>query len=358
MWFKQNINTLVRKQTSQNRDVLKGIVLDRNERVDYFDKKIFLKIQKNVSRESLNTIPDINLLYKQLAKYHKINSKNIYVTQGITECMGQIMFSLVKKNEEVIIMEPSYPMYEVLLKLNNIKTKKWRFNNNLKLEISDLKKIINSKTKILFLVNPNLPIEYEFSDRYKKEIKKLSIKHNFLVVYDEAYHYFGAKSELENATKQKNLIVLRTFSKAWGLSGIRLGYMISSKKIANYLSKCRSLVETNALSYQIGLWALKNKYILKNHIKDVKNGEKFLRKKFLSINEKYYGGKITNAILIDLKSKKMVHSLKNFLEKKKIYVRAGFSNPISNFIRVSLCSSKKLSIFFKQFKNWKNKSFH
>ncbi len=356
MWFKKNINNLIRKQTSQNRDILKGIVLDRNERVDYFDKKVFSKIQNNVSRESLNTIPDISLLYKRLAEYHKIQTHNIYITHGITECMAQIMFSLVKEKEEAIVMEPSYPMYEVLLKLNNIKFRKWKFNKNLQLEIKDLKKIVSKKTKILFLVNPNLPIEYEFSEEFKKEILKLSKKYKFLIVYDEAYHYFGAKSEVKKAPKLKNLIVLRTFSKAWGLSGIRLGYMVSNKKITHYLSKCRSLVEANALSYQIGLWALKNKYILKNHIKDVKNGEKFLRKKFNNINETFYGGKVTNAILIDLKKKKKLDSLKKYLDKKKIYIRVGFPKPISNFARISLCSPKKLSIFFNQFKIWKNKN--
>ena len=60
-----------------------------------------------------------------------------------------------------------------------------------------------------------------------------------------------------------------------GLSGIRLGYMVANKKIIRYVSKCRSLVETNALSQQIGLWALKNKYILNNHIKEVR-AEKFI----------------------------------------------------------------------------------
>ena len=73
---------------------------------------------------------------------------------------------------------------------------------------------------------------------------------------------------------------MRTFSKAWGLSGIRLGYMIANNKICNYVSKCRSLVETNSFSYQVALWALDNKKILKDHVSQVKQGSKYIKKKF------------------------------------------------------------------------------
>ena len=79
-------------------------------------------------------------------------------------------------------------------------------------------------------MNPNLPIEYEFSEKYKKEILKICKKNNILLVYDEAYYHFGSKSEVQRVKKHKNLIVMRTFSKAWGLSGIRLGYMIANNK--------------------------------------------------------------------------------------------------------------------------------
>ena len=71
---------------------------------------------------------------------------------------------------------------------------------------------------------------------------------------------------------------MRTFSKAWGLSGIRLGYMVANKKLCNYVSKCRSLVETNSLTYQVALWAIENK-IYKTNVQNIKKGSIFLRRK-------------------------------------------------------------------------------
>ena len=146
---------------------------------------------------------------------------------------------------------------------------------------------------------------------------------------------------------------MRTFSKAWGLSGIRLGYMVSNEKLCNYISKCRSLVETNSFSYQVALWALKNRKILSEHITEVKKGEKFIEKKFNSSNDKFHGGKVTNAILLKLDSKNSTESLGKFLSKKKIYIRNNFMDPIANYVRISLCSPKKLSIFFQHYLNWK-----
>ena len=353
--FKRHILSMKRYQTSENRDVLNGIILDRNERADHYANSEFKNVLSRIPKFSLNATPDISLLYNKIAKLHNLKKNNIYITQGITECMSHIIFSFMKKNDELIIMKPTYPMYNVLCNLHNVKYKEWKFDKNLKLSIDDLKKLINKKTKIIFLVNPNLPIEYEISENDKKEILKICKKRKIILVYDEAYYHFGAKSEVGSIKKNYNLIVMRTFSKAWGLSGIRLGYMVANKKLCDYVSKCRSLVETNSLSYQVALWAIENK-IYKSNVNNIKKGSVFLRKKLKKVNDKFHGGVVTNAILIKLKDFQATENLKNYLFKKKIYIRNNFPDPISNCIRVSLASVKKLSKFFNEYSKWK-KSF-
>jgi len=201
--FKPHIQKLERTQTSENRDIKKGVLLDRNERVENYNEATYRKIIKSISRFSINATPDIQNLYKNLSKFFKVNKNNIYIGQGITELMSQIIFSLVKKNEEVVIMDPTYPMYEVLCNLNEVKIKKWKFNKNLSLEFNDLKKIVTKKTKVVFLVNPNLPIEFEFDNTLKNKIYKFCLKKNIILVYDEAYYHFGSKTEIKNSVKKK-----------------------------------------------------------------------------------------------------------------------------------------------------------
>ena len=350
--LKPHIQKITRVQTSENRDVVNGTLLDRNERVESFNDKTYRSIIKNISRFSLNATPDIQNLYKKISKLFKIKIHNIYIGQGITELMSHIIFSLVKKNEEVVILDPTYPMYEVLCDLHGVKYKKWKFNKSLSLEIHDLKKIINNKTRVIFLVNPNLPIEFEFNDKLKKEIYKMCIKKNIILAYDEAYYHFGSKTEIKNAVTKKNIIVMRTFSKAWGLPSIRLGFLVTNKKLCEYISKCRSLVETNALSYQIAMWALSNKKILNNHVSQIKSGSKFIHKNLKKLNIFFRGGNVTNAVLIKLNSKKEAEDLRVHMRKKKIYIRGNFKEKIENYIRISLGPVNKMKIFIKAFDNW------
>ncbi len=350
--FKPHIQKLTRLQTSENRDIKKGVLLDRNERVENYNEATYKKILKSISRFSINATPDIQNLYKNLSKFFKINKNNIYIGQGITELMSQIIFSLVKKNEEVVIMDPTYPMYEVLCKLNEVKIKKWKFNNDLSLEFSDLKKIVTKKTKVIFLVNPNLPIEFEFDKKLKSKIYKLCLKKNIILVYDEAYYHFGSKSEIKNSVKKKNLIVMRTFSKAWGLPSIRLGFLVTNRKLCEYISKCRSLVETNALSFQIAVWALNNKKILDNHVSQIKKGSQYIQKNLTKLNVFFKGGNVTNAVLIRLRDKEDTENLRKFMRKRKIYIRTNFKDKIENCIRISLGPVDKMKIFMNEFNNW------
>ena len=356
MQLKKNIQNLKRIQTSLNRDLLKGINLDRNEKVDIFQDKLQNSIKKELTKNIFNSTPDITSLYKKLSNYLRINKDNIYITQGITEAISQIIFSLTKKNDEIIIMNETYPMYKIMCKLHNVKIKTWNFNRNFDLLISELKKKISKKTRIIFLVNPNLPIEYEFSDKIKREIYSLCLKKNILLVYDEAYYHFGSKSELKNSIKRNNLVVMRTFSKGWGLPGIRLGFITGKKDIIKYISKCRSLVETNGFSFEIAKWALNNQKILRDHVKLVKEGYKFISKNLNKLKDDFYGGKVTNAFILNLKTEKNCKDLRKYLRKKKVYIRDGFQNPIKTYVRISLCSPAKLKVFLSHYKKWKKKS--
>ena len=125
--FKKHILSLKRYQTSENRDVLNGIILDRNERADHYKDNEFKNVLSRIPKFSLNATPDISLLYKKISQIHKLKTDNIYITQGITECMSHIIFSFMRKNDELIIMKPTYPMYNVLCKLHNVKFREWKF---------------------------------------------------------------------------------------------------------------------------------------------------------------------------------------------------------------------------------------
>ena len=101
------------------------------------------------------------------------------------------------------------------------------------------------------------------------------------------------------------------------------------------------------------MWALKNPYILQEHVKQIKEGSKYLQNEFKKINQDYLGGNVTNGLLIKLKKKSHIEKIKKFMWKRKIYVRANFKDRIGNYFRISLGSLNKMKIFYKSFVYWK-----
>ena len=101
------------------------------------------------------------------------------------------------------------------------------------------------------------------------------------------------------------------------------------------------------------MWALDNPFILKEHVKQIKEGSRYLQNKFKQINQNYIGGNVTNGLLIKLKRKSHLEKLRKFMEKRKIYIRANFKDRIGNYFRISLGSLNKMKIFYKAFIHWK-----
>ena len=102
-----------------------------------------------------------------------------------------------------------------------------------------------------------------------------------------------------------------------GFAKYKTGFLVTNRKLCEYISKCRSLVETNALSYQIAMWALNNRKILDNHVSQIKKGSKYIQRNLTKLNVLFKGGNVTNAVLIRLRNKKETEDLRLFMRKKK-----------------------------------------
>jgi len=123
--------------------------------------------------------------------------------------------------------------------------------------------------KIILICSPNNPTGYLIPT---EDIKRLLIQTNALVIVDEAYMEFSSKDStlIDEIETYKNLVVLRTFSKAYGLAGARLGYMLSSREATDVIKKIRSPYHVNTLSQKLGLLALSKKELIRQSIEKIK----------------------------------------------------------------------------------------
>ena len=207
-------------------------------------------------------------------------------------------------------------MYEVYSKIFQLKLFKIGYNKNYEIIKSDFDKFFKLKPKILFLPNPNQPIENTLN---LKDIEKIALKCKrkkcFLVV-DEAYHHFGSKSAVPLIKKFKNIIVLKTFSKAFGVPSIRTGFTVSDKKNMDILSKARIAHELSSVSYcsrRVSFKKLRNckKKCKKNS--DIKGSLKKELKKIGLETRSQFGNYILIKFQNSIEAKKVVKFLKKII---------------------------------------------
>ncbi|MFA8343300.1 MAG: histidinol-phosphate transaminase [Rhodothermaceae bacterium] len=246
----KDIKSLVRKNilelksyTSARESVTTGILLDANE--NPYE-------QSENSFEKLNRYPDPNQMRirKLMAAEFDVKSGNILFGNGSDEILDLIVRAFCNPgNDNVLINEPTYGMYEVLSNINNVEIRKGSLDKNFQLDIAKIVAEADSNTKIVFICSPNNPTGNLIK---RQDILRLAEKLDCLILVDEAYIEFCEKASLVKEIENfPNLIVTRTFSKARGLAGIRCGYCVASGEVINILQKIKPPYNVNSCTMKI-----------------------------------------------------------------------------------------------------------
>jgi histidinol-phosphate aminotransferase len=344
-----------RYQTSLGRDLEHGIRLDRNEKISNFSKDLLSDLWSQLPDYCLSASPESENLYMKISKELNVPRDHLFLANGITEGIRILYEFFASPGDNVICLDPTYPMYSIYAKMQQIEYRKFTYNKEtLKPDLSTLYSQLDEKTKFVIIPNPNLPIESCFDPKELYEIAKKCKENNTILIVDEAYHFFGSQTVIPYLKDFDNLIIMRTFSKAYGLAGLRIGYMISNPETIQYVSKSRSIVESNTLSMATAEYFLDHPEIKEAHVNEVKMGAKYLQTELNNLGIKWIGANYTNGILIFLKNKEESQSAVQFLKERKIYIRGSFEEPFEATIRISIGSIDSMKSFLKEFINWQN----
>ena len=178
--------------------------------------------------------------------------------------------------------------------------------------------------------------------------KKCKSTKTFLVI-DEVYYPYSNISAIKLIKKFSNVLIMRSFSKSFGLAGIRLGFLIGSKKIIDYVSKTRTGYESNSVSIEIASFFLDNFSEIKKYQKDVKKGLIYLKRKLFENNIENTGGLNSNYLYINFKSIKKKKYIIEQLRKKSIFVRGNWPKPFNKGLLVSGSTLKIMKRFYNTF---------
>ncbi len=312
------------------------------------------RVKKILNSKKINTskYPDgrSSKLRDKISKKFRCDKNKIICGAGSDEVIQMICQLFLKPNDEVIVPQFSFLMYRIYSKIVGAKVVYAR-EKNFKISIFEILNKVSKKTKIVFLANPNNPTGTYLSKKELEELRK-KLKKNVLLVIDDAYaEYMKNKdysSGLELFKNNKNVFILRTFSKIYGLSSLRVGWGYGPKNIIDGLNKIKPPFNVNEVAQKAAVESLNDtKFInrsIKHNIKQANNLKKFLKNYAIQTNEVS-----ANFLLLNFsKSKTKAKFLYEKLKSKGIILRQteeGYK--MKNMLRLTIGTKNENFKFIK-----------
>ena len=305
-------------------------------------------IRKNLN--NINRYPDSNSFYlkKRLASYLGVEPANLVLGNGSDELIDIIIKTFVEDGENIITADVTFLEYEIISKVlgREVITIPLRY---FKYDLESIKKKIDKKTKLIFISNPNNPTG-TYVTKYEIEDFIRDLPSNVLLVLDEAYDTFIDVDDFPNSLKyikNENVIILKTFSKAYGLAGLRIGYALAWAELASYMERVRQPFNVNSLAQAAAIACLDDKKFLQQTRKIILEGKSYLYDSLKNLGLPYVPS-VANFILVDV-GRDCMDVFRDML-KYGVIVRDMKQYGLKNFIRVTIGTKKENERFIRVLK--------
>ena len=257
----------------------------RDEYISDGSSMVFMDANESPYSNGINRYPDPHQrqLKSLLAGSYHLSTSNILLGNGSDEVLDLIFRAFCEPYQDnIITMPPTYGMYKVLAGINAIENREILLTKYFELNVEKILKSINAKTKAIFLCSPNNPTGNSFSE---KDIEYLLNNFHGLLVVDEAYIDFANRVGWLNRLGQfPNLVVTRTFSKAYGMAGLRLGVCYASEEVIAILNRIKPPYNVNELTQQKALQMIQNTDQLEKQVAEILTERDLMLQRFKNIN--------------------------------------------------------------------------
>ena len=345
-----NLNALIRPNIAQltpyssARDEFSG------------EAKVFLDANENSLGSPLskwyNRYPDPHqvAIKNKLSVVKGIAAEHIFLGNGSDECIDLLYRSFCTPSKDnVIICPPTYGMYEVSAHINDIELKKIPLLPNFQLNLIDIEQSIDVHTKLIWICSPNNPTGNSIN---RLDIETILNNFNGIVVIDEAYINFSKQiSFVQELTEYPNLVVLQTFSKAWGLAGLRLGMAFASTAIIEVPNRVKPPYNINQATQELALKALEEVGQVNDMIRllvDMRDALSTVFKSMPTVQEVYPSD--ANFLLVKIKDARKVYE---FLLTKGIVLRDRSNVQLcDDCLRITVGSEQDNTILVEAMQDW------
>ncbi len=313
-----------------------SVKLDANEG----NKDLFKDLVKELGNDFyLNVYPDDNYtdLKKAISDYIGCNVENISVGNGSSELLDLCVKTFVDTNELILSLDPTFSMYSIYAKIVNSRYMETGEGSDFDIDVDEvIESIKKNNPKITIICNPNNPTGTVIKRDKVLEILKSTDE---IVIVDEAYMEFGEESVVGEIENYKNLIVVKTLSKAFSMAGIRTGYLLANEELVKTVEKVRPPYNLNSVSAFLATKALEQKDKMLAYVKEVKKEREKVYNALLDMNIKAFpSGANFVFFYSDIKD------LEDKLVQEDILIRK-FGGKLDNHYRVTIGTKEENNAF-------------
>jgi histidinol-phosphate aminotransferase len=332
-----------------NEDVLK---LDWNEATIPPSPKVKESIEQFLGSGNMHWYPDVNniVLLDELAKYNDLPVENIQYFASSDSLHEYIVRTFIEPDDRILIVAPTYDNFRAVVESNGALTEFYYLDENFKLDLEHFENFLAlHQPKIVYICNPNNPTGTMYD---KHDIEQLiSQFENIMFIVDEAYYEFTGNSCKDLVLDYENLLISRTFSKAFALASFRVGYTISSQHNIKLLSKIRNPKNISTFSQIAAISVLQDSQYMKNYVEEVNKAKEFFDAQLVNIGLLVFGdGGNFTLLKLDYSIKK---AFIEYLEKNNIFVRDyGHVKGMENYLRITIGTMPQMQTVLKIIKKF------
>lgn len=300
---------------------------------------LVLEAINNIKEEEIATYPEYKRFKVKLAASIRMKPEQLIVTNATDEAIMVVMQAYVEKGDEIILPVPSFAMFKFYAQIAEAKIKEVFYNTNLTFPAKKVLTAISKKTKIVILCNPNNPTGTLIEKKDIVKIVEKAQKSEALVLLDEAYYQYSGVECLDLINNYDNLVILRTFSKVYGLGGLRLGYAVSNEGIIKNLLKTASPYSVNTAAIVAANVAIEDIDYVKWYTNEVKKAKKIIYEELKKLKLKTYP---TAANFLIAKFPKKTDEVEKALRERGILVRNRSQYPLlKDCLRIGIGTAKQ-----------------
>jgi histidinol-phosphate aminotransferase len=269
------VDQLIRRQTPKVGRQSK-LRLDINENIAGWPESVIREVLSSITPGDLATYPETHALYAGIARRHGVTTGHVLVANGSELVIRSVFEAFLGPGSELLILDPSFAMFEVYGRLYGADIVKVPFGPRLDASVEAVLGRLTSKTRVVAIANPNNPTGTVFSPADLLAITTRAADLDCLVLVDEAYFYFYRETMAPLVAEFGNLIVTRTFSKAFGLAGVRIGYALGAPAVMEIVQKLQPIDHASVFAVKFGQYAIEHEELAWEYAREVAAGKTYL----------------------------------------------------------------------------------